>query len=133
MPSLLDIAPPELSAEEVDIRGTKISVRGVTAEEWAQLYARFPALKSIMGGRAADGSQLDQVRGEAALIAAGLGKMGNAEIERAVLDRLTAADKRVVLETIGRLSLPGAVFGPLLDEPALDAGADAGGKAPATK
>lgn len=132
MPSLLDIAPPELSAEEVDIRGAKLRVRGVTGEEWAALYARFPILKNVMGGRAVNVPLLDQLRAQAALIAASLDKMGDAEIERAVLDRLTVGDQQVVLETIGRLSLPGAVFGPLLDEPA-EAGDAAPGKEAVTK
>jgi len=132
MPSLLDIAPPELSAEEIDIRGTKLRVSGIVAEDWAALYARFPTLRLIVSGRSGDTvSPVELLGAQAGLIAAGLGQIGNAEIEHAVVERLGAEDQKAIVEAIMRLSMPGHIFSPLLGAGA-PAG-DASGKAAATK
>jgi hypothetical protein len=48
MPSLVDIAPPELTAEEVEIRGTKLKVQGISGEGWMTLYARHPVMRALV-------------------------------------------------------------------------------------
>lgn len=133
MPSLLDIAPPELSAEDVDVRGVKLRVQGLSARQWAGLYARFPDLRAQMAGRQEQApTAIDSLRSQAAMIAAGLGQDGNPEIERAVVERLSLEDQNQVIAVILRLSLPGHVFGPLLDAAQPESGVPAGA-APATK
>jgi hypothetical protein len=126
MLSLLDVAPPEVVVTEIDIRGVKLPLRGVRAADWATLYARFPELREIVAGR--DGGNMDRLRAiaaESALIAAGTGKTGNADIERAAMTNLTMEERRSLIDEIIKISLPGDVFGPLLD-------AVEGGAAPAT-
>jgi hypothetical protein len=133
MPSLLDIAPPELSAETIDIRGTPLKVSGIGADHWAALYSRFPELRAVVTGKgnAAD-HPVEQFNAQVALIATGLGSHGDPEIERGIIDRLTTAEQLVLVQAIVRLSLPGYVMSPLLK--AADAGAAApSGEAPATK
>src|SRR5438105_4445478 len=49
---LLDIAPPEVTKEEVDIRGTKLVLRGITNPEMARLYKRFPVFARQIAGEA---------------------------------------------------------------------------------
>jgi hypothetical protein len=119
MPSLLDIAPPAITAEEVDIRGTRLSVAGVSAKEWARLYARFPDLRAVVAGQAEGTSNLAAFAGQVALIAAGLGKPADEKIEHVVMERLSRDEMRQLTETIVRLSLPGHVYGPLLNGAAL--------------
>lgn len=125
MPSLVDVAPPELTAETVDIRGTPLRVQAIDNEGWMRLHARFPELGAILDGRADDLTRLEALRVQAGLIAAGLGQIDDAETERLVLDKLAPADQQRIMETIFRLSMPGDVYRPLLD------GA-AGGREPAT-
>lgn len=115
MPSLLDIAPPEITAETVDIRGTALKVSAIDNEGWMRLHARFPELRSLVSGRPGDMSPAVVLKMNAALIAAGLGKADDAEIEHAALDRLSIVDQSQIVEVIVRLSMPGHVFGPLLN------------------
>lgn len=133
MPSLLDVAPPELMAEEIDIRGTKLKVQGITGEGWMILYARHPVMRALVSGRAEGLSAVETFAAQAALIAAGLGQVGDAETERLVMDRLTTDEQRQVVEMIVRLSMPGHVFGPLLNGGGADAAAAHSIAEPATK
>jgi hypothetical protein len=121
MPSLLDIAAPEITAEEVDIRGTKLTVRGLKAQETAALLKRFP----IMAKQAA---KLEVDKGDAlvnnleatpAIIAAGLGKLGDAGTEALVEERLTTEEKILVLAVVTRLT--GEEAGPLARAAAAEA------------
>ena len=50
MPSLLDIAPPELVTRDIKIEAGTVTVQGITGETWCELYARYPALKTLVGG-----------------------------------------------------------------------------------
>jgi len=126
MPSLLDIAPPELSAETIDIRGTSLKVCGIGADAWAVLYSRHPDLRAIVTGRTEGLSPISMFAAQAALIAAGLGSLGDVEIERAVMSRLTADEAGTIAAMIVRLSMPGHVFAPLLEAVAKDAAAEYG-------
>ena len=116
MPSLLDIAPPEIAGKEVTIRGITLPLRGVRAIEWAQLYARFPELRRLVVGRTnGEPDQLQMVAAQCALIAAGTGHIGSADIERAAMVNLTTDEQRALIDDILKLSLPGDMLGPLLD------------------
>lgn len=120
MPSLLDVAPPELTAETVEIRGTPLTVSAIDNEGWARLHARFPELRSLLAGREAALSPIVAMKSQAALIAAGLGHPDDDETERLVMERLNAEDQKQIVETVVRLSMPGHVFGPLLNGAAGD-------------
>jgi hypothetical protein len=129
--SLLDIAPPEVTTEEVDIRGTKLVVRGVSNLEYAALLKRFPVLaKSVAGdtrrltllakeklsaGEALELARLIQepedemfagMESAPALIAAGLGHPGDAAYEAGVMERLSDAERDQILAVIMRLTVP---------------------------
>src|SRR5689334_17806046 len=106
---LLDIAPPEVVTEEVEIRGKRLALRGITNLEMAQLFKRFPllakqiagnrrreellAIQALTAGQAAELAQLtiepddaliEEIEARPAFIAAGLGKIGNEEFEAGV-------------------------------------------------
>jgi len=116
MPSLLDIAPPEISAVEIDIRGTVLRVAGIAAIDWAMLYGRFPELRKLMIGEAdEDMPRLRFLAAQSAVIAAGTGHPGDAEIERASMKVLTFDERQQLFDEVVRLSLPGDVLSPLLD------------------
>lgn len=117
MNSLLDIAPPEITAKEIEIRGTKFNIRGISAKEWAVLYARFPELKKAVSGEAvpAQTSVIRALGMWGAVIAAGCGKAGDAAIEQAAVTNLSDDEQRDVFGEIVAISHKGAVFGPLLE------------------
>jgi hypothetical protein len=139
MPSLLDIAPPEIAGKEVDIRGTKLPIAGIAAIDWAKLYARFPELRAVVSGRETPGEDnarnVQMMLAQCALIAAGTGHPGDAEVERAAMVQITREEQAMLAEEIIRLSNPGDVFSPLLDGPPAANGVDRGHsiRAPATK
>jgi hypothetical protein len=129
--NLLDIAPLEVTTEEVDIRGTKLVLRGITNLEMAVLYKRFPvfakqvqgdtrrlellALPMLNPGQAAELARLTiapedelscSIEMRPAMIAAALGELGNEEIEAAVSARLTQEEQLAVLAVVLRLTRP---------------------------
>lgn len=115
MLSLLDIAPPEIAGKDVEIRGVKLTLRGVAAIDWARLYARFPELRTLVSGGDTDMTKLRLLAAQCAVIAAGVGHLGNADIERAALTNLSAEEQNELVADIIRLSNPGDVYSPLLD------------------
>lgn len=115
MPSILDIAPPELSAETKVIRGVPLNLQGIPADQWAVLYSRFPAMRLVVvGGAFTSDQNIELLKAQLALIAAGMGQLGNDDIERAVLERLTPDERQDIAQTIMKLSV-GRNLGPLLD------------------
>lgn len=115
MPSLLDVAPPEIATEIVDIAGTPIEVRGIDARGIAALMKRFPSLRRIAAGREDDES-LDEDAAEAngkaqiAAIAAGLVE----PVPEDVIERNTnLAERAELFDAIMRLTNPPRRRGPL--------------------
>lgn len=133
MTGLLDIAPPEVTQEEVDIRGTKLVLRGITNLEMARLYKRFPvfakqisgetrrrellAIPTLTAGQAAELARLAiapeddlscSLEMRPAMIAAGLGELGNEEVEAGVSERLSEAEQLTILAVVLRLTRPQA-------------------------
>jgi hypothetical protein len=129
--SLLDIAPPEVTKEEVDIRGTKLVLRGITNIEMAVLLKRFPllakqiagearrndllAIPTLTAGQAAELARLTiepeeelflGIETAPALIVAGLGEIGNAEFEAGVNERLSQEEQIALLAVVMRLTVP---------------------------
>jgi hypothetical protein len=116
MGGLLDIAPPEISAKEITVRGVKLRLQGIAARDWANLYGRFPDLARAVEGQKIDNpSASGQIGILAAVIAAGVGQCGDPKVERAAIANLTLAEASMVMQEAIALSLPGDVFGPLLD------------------
>jgi hypothetical protein len=113
MPGLLDIAP---AVETVDVRGSKITVYGVSAKGIAHLLARFPELRLMMTGRSVDVNRLMEIGGDAvaAIIAAGIGFPGDEAQEEAAC-RLSIDDQADLIAAILKLTLPKGV-GPLVEK-----------------
>lgn len=123
--TIFDIAPPEIGSEEIDIRGKKLAVQGIGADDWVALYKRYPALvRGAASGSlgAVDVSPVEAVQMEAAVCAAGFGSFGDEATERAVIMNLSRDERQQVMMTAINLSRPGDALGPLLDSDAGEAG-----------
>lgn len=111
MPGLLDIAPPELLTEVLDIRGVQLEIRGLSEREWVRLLHRFPQLRkrsaeaepaSVESG---DDQALANLDVLAPVIAAGLGKIADNETEAEIGKRLTFAEQMTVFNAVIRLTV----------------------------
>jgi hypothetical protein len=94
------------------VEGEYLEVRGVSAQDVATLLKMFPALEKVFMGR---GISIDDLRALAhdcigPIIAAGFGKLGDAEVEKAA-NELPLEFQTNVIEAIGRATLPSG-FGP---------------------
>lgn len=118
MPSLLDIAPPEVVAESVTIRGTEIEVRGLRNREWAALLKRFPELRKQAAGLMVpeEDMAVASIDIMPAVIAAGIIDRENAITEADIAERLTDAEMARVFGVIMLLTNPPA---PLAESPAV--------------
>ena len=130
MPGLLDIAPPEIAAERINIRGTELELRGIRNREWAALLRRFPELRKQAAGLAIPEEDMAVASIEImpAVIAAGLGNTGDEKTEALIAERLTDAEQAEVFGAIMRLTNPPA---PLAESP-VEAGQADNGKAATT-
>ncbi len=128
MPSLLDIAPPEIATETVEIRGMPIEVHGLEARDFARLIARFPAMRRVAQPPVPQGGDGEVVAVDfptegvemiVPIIALGLVEpVGEAVIERL---RLSIDEMMALFNAIMRLTNPPA--DPLADGGVADAGA----------
>jgi hypothetical protein len=92
--------------------GEYLEVRGVSAQDVAALLEKYPALQKVFMGR---GISIDDLRALAhdcigSIIAAGVGKLGDEEVEKAA-NALPLEFQTDVIEAIGRATLPKG-FGP---------------------
>lgn len=112
MVGLVDIAPVTAN---VVIRGNSLIVVGVSAKGVAHLLARFPQLRALMTGRDVALDEIIRLGGDvvAAVIAAGIGRPGDEDQERAV-DNLTLEEQADLLLAIVKLTIPNGV-GPLVE------------------
>ncbi len=112
MVGLVDIAPV---TSTVPVRGQDITVTGVSARGIAHLLARFPELRALMTGREVALDDLLRLGGDviAAIIAAGTGAPGDADVEKAA-DNLTLEEQADLLTAIVELTLPRGL-GPLVE------------------
>lgn len=114
MPSLFDIAPPEIATEAVDIRGMAIEVRGLSARAIARLMKRFPDMRAQSAGR--DVSQDDMlvtgIEAAPAIIAEGLVEPVP---EEEIVRRLSPDEQASLIAAIMRLTNPPAPAGPLAE------------------
>lgn len=100
--------------EKVPIKGNGeyLEVRGVSAQDVATLLTKYPALEKVFLGR---GIGIDDLRALAhdcigPIIAAGFGKLGDEETEKAASE-LSLEFQTDCIEAIGRATLPSG-FGP---------------------
>ena len=109
MASLLDIAP---ASKEVH----GVSVYGVSARGIAHLLGSFPELRKLMSGMEVDAESLMAVAPDAiaAIIAAGVGKPGDAEYTAAA-DRLPVDIQADLLSAILSITMPQGV-GPFVEK-----------------
>jgi len=111
MVSLIDIAP---RSQKISINGSALEVSGIGARGIASLLLRFPALQQLMIGRI-DAELLWRTAPEAisAIIAAGLGKLEDAETETQA-DQLPIGVQMELLFPIIQLTMPQGV-GPFVE------------------
>lgn len=114
MTSLLDIGP---LTEEVEIRGTKLSIQGLTAGHLFQLFSEFPDMRKLL--EAGDDSSPQAIMLNLApdliarIIAIATGSPGDKEVE-AKAKTMGATDQLVILSAVQRLSFQDGL-GPFLD------------------
>ena len=115
MASLLDIGP---LTEEVEIRGTKITVQGLTAGHIFQLFSEFPDMRKMFETNtdASPQSVMLQLAPDliARIIGIATGSPGDAEVE-AKAKTMGAADQLAILSAIQRLSFKDGI-GPFIDQ-----------------
>lgn len=113
MVGLLDIAPLTV---KVSVRGTDVSVTGVSARGLVSLISRFPELQDLMGGRAVSPERLMSFGGNvvAAIIAAGTGTPGDEAAEKIAGD-LPVDEQADLLAAILRVTLPRGL-GPFVEK-----------------
>lgn len=114
MPSLLDLAPPEVLRRQVKTSRGDVDLSGIGAEVWAQLHEKHPTLVKMLLAQTDDLDRLSVLRSTAAVIAAGTGHPLERDHELAALG-LSQEDQTKLLLAIMEISSPGDMFGPLLD------------------
>lgn len=131
MVGLVDIVP---KSETVMVGDTAVAVSGISARGVAYLLSKFPDLRKLMSGQPVGDDIADAVMrvapdAIAAIIAAGIGKPGDAEQEAAA-DQLTLEPQADLLAAILRLTLPRGI-GPFAEKLAALMGS-VGSSAPGT-
>lgn len=121
MSSLLDLGP---LTEEVEIRGVKLMVQGLTASDLFKLFSEFPDMQKMLEQMGSPGAVMTSMAPElfAKVIAISTGMAGNKEAE-AKAGQLGAADQMVILSAVQRLSFPEG-FGPFVNQLGKLMGAD---------
>jgi hypothetical protein len=106
MPSLPDVAPSEFAAEVVSVDGAEKTVSGIRGTPYARLLRRFPALAKASAGKPLEDEELLPTILEAApaLIAAAMGRSGDAELEAELENSLSVSDATDAFATIMRLT-----------------------------
>jgi hypothetical protein len=113
MNSLLDFGP---LTEEVDIRGVKLTVRGLTAASLFKLFAEFPNMHQALAEMGTTSSGLLELAPDlfAKVIAIATGSPDDAAVI-AKARELGAADQMAILSVVQKLSFPQG-FGPFVDQ-----------------
>lgn len=115
MASLLDIGP---LTEEVEIRGTKITVQGLTAGHIFQLFNEFPDMRKMFetGSDASPQSVMLQLAPDliARIISVATGSPGDPAVE-AKARTMGATDQLAILSAVQRLSFKDGI-GPFIDQ-----------------
>lgn len=113
MISLLDIGP---LTEEVEVRGVKLNVQGLTAGHIFQLFAEFPDMRKMIDTKQGNPQQVmlslaPELLGK--IIAMALGEAGNKEVEAKAMT-MGAGDQLNIISAIQRLSFSDGI-GPFVE------------------
>jgi hypothetical protein len=113
MSSLLDLGP---LTEEVEIRGVKLQVQGLSTASLFKLFAEFPDMTQMMADAGNAGSVMLSLAPDliAKIIAIATGSPGDAAMEEKART-LGAADQMQILMAVQRLSFPQG-FGPFVNQ-----------------
>jgi len=107
----LDIAP-STAVEVVKIDGLRVNVRGVSVDAIASIVARFPELKSLVGGASGDSLLPRLIQGCGAavgpIIAAGCGHLADAAYEQHAAKLLPEHQMKFLKAIIG-LTFPNGI------------------------
>lgn len=102
----------------VTVRGAQVEIVGVTAETLGQLINSFPEIRMALSGHAGELTPQDLVkmgpRIVASVIAAGVGKPGDAEQEAAAA-KLALGEQLALVEAIFDVTFPAGV-GPFVEK-----------------
>jgi hypothetical protein len=113
MNSLLDLGP---LTEEVDVRGLKLTVHGLTAADLFKLFAEFPNMQQALAQMGTSSSGMLELAPDlfAKVIAIATGSPGDVAVI-AKARELGAADQMAILSAVQKLSFPQG-FGPFVDQ-----------------
>lgn len=106
MVSIIEIAPPE-EGRKVSVLGEEIEVFAVRNRAWATLARRFPDLKRTIAGISVsiEDQKISGMETAPAIIAAGLGQLGDEKTEAAI-DRLPLDAQMALLRAVMEQSYP---------------------------
>lgn len=113
MASLLEIAN---APRQVEIRGVKVDVYGISGETLAILMVRFPEVGKMLSGLQVDDNALAKLapKALAACIAAGTGFAGDDKAEQAAA-KLGVGEQLELIDEIMRLTFPRGI-GPFVEK-----------------
>jgi len=113
MGSLLDLGP---LTEEIEIRGVKLTISGLTAADMFKLFSEYPDLQQRLAQLGSPGAVMMNLAPDlfAKMIAMAVGSPGDQEME-ARARKLGAADQINILSAVQRLSFPQG-FGPFVEQ-----------------
>jgi hypothetical protein len=113
MAGLLDLGP---LTEELEVRGVKLTVRGLTAANLFKLFSEFPDMQKLLEQMGTPGAVMMNMAPDAfaKVIAISTGMPGSKEAEDNARE-LGAADQLAILSVVMRLSFPQG-FGPFVEQ-----------------
>lgn len=108
MVSIVDIAPPP-AGRKVTVLGQEVEIFAITNRMWAALARRYPELKRKFAQLEVppEDMKVSGMESAPAIIAAGLGKLGDDEVEAAI-DRLPNDAQIALMNAIMELTYPPA-------------------------
>jgi hypothetical protein len=115
--SLLDIAPRDERRQIITIDGKELEIRGLSVGDLGKLCKRFPDLRIALFNKNApeDVQTAGMLEAWPAIIAAGVGKLGDAEFEAAA-DRMPHSQLLAIGAAVMKLTNPEAEEIPLSPE-----------------
>lgn len=113
MASLLEVASV---ARQVEVRGTKVDVYGISGEGLASLMVRFPEIGKMFSGMEVNNASVLELapKALAAFIAAGCGNPNDERME-GIASKLGLGEQIDLIDEIMRLTFPRGI-GPFVDK-----------------
>ena len=112
-PASVSISP---LTEDVEVRGIRLTVHGLTAADLFKLFSQFPDMGNMLSQMGTPGAVMLNMAPDvfAKVIAIATGSPGDAAVE-ATARAMGAADQVVILAAVQRLSFPQG-FGPFVEQ-----------------